>query len=63
MKLKASGWQVEHNEKENLILSDKAKSSLVGQQLYRCPLLRCPTMERQRGNPKAVYSYSFFLPN
>jgi len=28
MKLKTSGWQVERNEKENLILSRKADSSL-----------------------------------
>jgi hypothetical protein len=28
IKLKALGWQVEHNEKENLILSHKADSLL-----------------------------------
>jgi hypothetical protein len=28
MKLKASGWQIERNEQENLILSRKANSSL-----------------------------------
>jgi hypothetical protein len=28
MKLKASGWQIERNEQENLIISRKANSSL-----------------------------------